>query len=927
MLTTTPPPHLLSNNKTIIRLVLIILFLGLSAYQGIAQGNYQITGKVYDTGVSQWAEAAGVRLLTAKDSTLVKGVTTNAKGEFTLSGLKRGQYNLIVTFVGYEPYKKVITLNEQKKVNVGTICIKPNATALAAVEVTAQARPIIIKQDTVEFNAGSFKVQEGAKVEELLRQLPGVEVDADGNITYNGETIEKIEMDGRDFFASDPTMATRNLPSLMVDKVQVVDKKSDETRLTGMDDGTRTKILNLKIKPEMKKGGFLNLNSGYGTLNRYNLDFMGVYFHKDHRLTATGRLDNISGIRRNNGDRITRNLGLNYDTAVKDKLQLTVEGNYNGNTDHRNGKRKVESLLGDNKSNINNNTYNDTSKQDDISFNSRIQWTPDTLTSIYITPDFSFSKGSSLSQSHFITTNELGDTINSGNSSSSTNNSTISGNISVDARRRLNSQGRQIYLGLRGAFNQEKTLGYNNSQTLISNIGLATPENINQQRIGNNNAKNFSLNASYTEPLSKNWFLQLNYRLSMQSRNNDQQAYDADNKGEYTILSTDYSKGSVNQNRTQRIGIQAKYTTPKHQMYVGFDAIPTYTHTQSTIANETVYDRERSVWNYAPSVRFFSRPTDSLFINVRYRGNTSQPSLQQLNPALYIQSPLHTTQGNPDLLPAFSHNLNFDVNIGKPSLRTNIGLRANIRYTNNAVVEKRSINNLTGKTHTTYENVSGLLNGDIGIMGNTGIGNTPLNLFFFSQIGYNISKAFINENLNTSYSLTPMIAPTLSWNASNFTVSLGGHIAWGKVRNSIAENLNRNTLDYSVRNYVNLNLPWNIYLSSNLDFSSRKGYGTDADKNYTLWDTTIGKSFGTDRSISLELSVYDILGQRSAYHRNITASTITDTQINNITTYALLTLRVNLNKFGDSTPPKKQRWKPNRRRGPMGGGMPPRRIR
>ena len=229
----------------------LTLLLLPTAYAQTSSG--EIKGRVYDEEQKEWMTAASVRLLSASDSTLVQGVMTDKQGHFRLSVSTPGSYLVDISFIGYTPYSKAVSIGKSTKVDLGKIKLSPTATALSELKVVGQSSPVTIKKDTVQFSAGAFKVRPGASVEELLRRIPGIEVDAEGNITYNGESIERVELDGRDIFSSDPTMATKNLPADLIKNVQVVDKKSEQTRLTGMDDGEKTKILNLNVKEELKK--------------------------------------------------------------------------------------------------------------------------------------------------------------------------------------------------------------------------------------------------------------------------------------------------------------------------------------------------------------------------------------------------------------------------------------------------------------------------------------------------------------------------------------------------------------------------------------------------------------------------------------------------------------------------------------------------
>lgn len=269
---------------------------------------YSIKGVVYEEATEETIVGAGVRLLHQADSLYVAGSSTGTKGQFSLANIAPGKYLLHISFLGMEPYYKEVEV-VNKSVNLGKIHLSESVTRLGVLEVRGQATPMTVKQDTIQFNAAAFKMRQGASLEELLRRIPGMEIDEDGKITYNGEAIERIEMDGRSFFGNDPQMATRNLPSDMIKNLQVVDKKSDEARLTGMSDGEKVKVLNLEIKEDKKRGLISNLSAGYGTQQRYTANALVNLFNHDARYTIIGELNNIDGVRRGRGEETTRRIG------------------------------------------------------------------------------------------------------------------------------------------------------------------------------------------------------------------------------------------------------------------------------------------------------------------------------------------------------------------------------------------------------------------------------------------------------------------------------------------------------------------------------------------------------------------------------------------------------------------------------------------
>lgn len=880
------------------RLLLIVMPL-IFPFVALAQSadGLELSGKILDAATDEPMSVVTVRLVKKADGKLVKGATTDVSGGFAMTGLPAGDYRLIISFVGYNNIESDISLAKVKKTNLGTLKMFPNTTALKGVDVTGRLRSIVLKQDTVEFNAGAFKVRSGSNVEELLKKLPGVEVDAEGNITYNGERIEKIEVDGRNFFSNDPKMTTRNLPSLMVDKVQVVDKQSDESILTGMDDGSRTKVLNLSIKPDMKKGLVANVNGGYGTQKRYAGDMMVNFFDKNARYSLLGNFNNTEGVLAGEGDRDARRIGFNYETSVDKKFEMVSEIRYDGENNNKSGTVVRENLLGQGKRNIYNEDYMDLTRRNDISGITRIEWKPDTMTTIYFTPELSWSRSSTESVQSFETHNQDNVLINKGASRRTNDNTDMSALAEVHFSRNLNTKGRHLYLGLEGRLNQSDGLGSNLVSTDFSQAGKED-EKIDQSLNSDGKSGRFVLRSSYIEPLSRLWALQVNYRLEAQYRKSLREAYNKDANGEYTILDEVYTRGSTSSFQNHSLGLNLRYKVDRSHITFGMDARPSLATTVSTIGNKEVFNKSRVVWNYAPSVRIEYRKSDSISFNLRYNGRTAHASMEQLNPAVVINSPLNKVVGNPDLLPSFSHSVRFMGNYNSPQKKQSFGIMGRLSFTDNAIVDRRTVDPETGAVQTTYENVSGVGGLGFGFMGSLPFGRTGWSFFLSGRGVYEKTKAYINDDLNIAHILTPTLSPKLTWKGDNLSISFGARGQWNKVTNSVATNLDRTATDYALINEINWSLPWGIELTSNVEYTQKRGYSQELDTNICLWDMSLGKSFLKGNAATLEISVFDILGQRNSFSRMITSTSITDRTINNINTYGLVTFKYRFNSFG-----------------------------
>ena len=292
-----------------------------------------VTGLVKDQAGEPMIEAT-IRLLAAKDSSFIKGVTTNLDGKYTIQGVKKGSYIVQASYIGYDNAYSNITVGSNN-VKVTPLVMKESSIMLKEAVVTGVKTEITVKEDTIEYNAGSYKTQPNAVMEDLLKKLPGVEIDSDGKITAGGKEVKKILVDGKEFFADDPKVASKNLPVEMINKLQVIDRKSDLARLTGVDDGEEETVINLSVKPEMKNGYFGVVNAGYGTDDRYAADFNINRMWRSNQLTLLGNFNNVNqlGFTDSNGNRFRRfgggngittsqSLGLNFNVGREDETSI-----------------------------------------------------------------------------------------------------------------------------------------------------------------------------------------------------------------------------------------------------------------------------------------------------------------------------------------------------------------------------------------------------------------------------------------------------------------------------------------------------------------------------------------------------------------------------------------------------------------------------
>lgn len=892
-------------------LVLMTLFVSVGA---LAQSTYSIKGRVYERESEETVVGASVRLLQRADSLFVKGVTTSVSGDFVLSGVVPGKYILHIGFMGFEPLYKEIEVID-KAVEIGKLYLSEAVTRLGVLEVMGQAPPMTVKPDTIQFNASAFRMRQGASLEELLRRIPGMEIDDDGQITYNGEVIERIEMDGRSFFGNDPQMATRNLPSDMIKNVQVVDKKSDESRLTGMNDGEEIKVLNLEIKEDKKRGLIANLSGGYGTEERYNGNALINLFNGDARYTIIGELNNIDGVRRGRGDEMTRRVGGNYDDSLlAGQLKVTAEGFYNSRDFVSHGTSHTTQLLGGDRSNREEQQYRNFNRTESANANARVEWIPNEQTMWLFLPSIKWNWGRSDNRSSFESFNHLGELINKGESQVLDRSKGYDIEGSLHFRHTFNELGRNLYARLTYQFNGSESEGKHLSETQFVQQLSSTLRD--QQQLSSERGASGRLRLAYLEPFTKLWALQMIYELSYARRESDKRAYNKGSDDSYSELDPLYSRGSRNEYLTQRIMARIRYTFgERSHFYVGMSLDPTYTHTVSSQGSEVTFDRERKVWIFSPTAILDYRPSKEMQLRIRYNGRTRQPSMSQLNPATVVLSPLAQVQGNPDLRPAFMHDVWGTFNLNRRVQRQNVNIMAGWDYTLNAVAPIETIDTSTGMRQTTYHNISGNQSLMAGFMLSSPIGgpSSKWQSFTYGRIRYSQEKSYVNDAQNRADVWRPMLSQRITWTSPWLQVTAGGWAMMQQIANSFATDRDSRTWDYNAYGEAVVTLPFDLSITTRLTYQDAVGYQDQLKRHFWLLDATLNWSFLKGKNATLQLSGYDLLRQRTTFSRQLTTNRIVDSQINSITSYVMLTLSYRFNNMGGEVSAKGLQYDRSRR--------------
>ncbi len=661
-----------------------------------------------------------------KDKPL-KYALSDDKGRVTLESVSKGTYTFKAELLGYKAYSATVKM-ESKAVDLGTIKMSVDTEQLDAASVSAVGNPMIVKKDTIEFNASSFKTTDNDVLEDLLKKLPGVEVSEDGSVTVNGESISKITIDGKTFFLNDPQLATKNIPAKMVNKLKVIQKKSEQAEFTGIDDGEEETVIDLSVQPGMMKGLFGNVSAGAGydlpsqdgvksdvryqgnafigrftdnsqislilngnnTNNRGSSNFSGNMMRGMMGGGGMGRGQGGWG----GGNGITTSYmgGLNGAWTLFDD-KMNVGGNYLYNaSDNDVEESSVKTTYLNDYNLLYNSSGISNTHSDGHRFGLRLEHKFSENTSILFEPSVNFGTGH-YSQSSKDSTyrDDLAGNITKLNdafteNSGSNRNASASGFLLF--RQRLGIPGRTMTAMVNFNLSNNVLDGLNNNGTTSYDSGSALSEQVKQSF--NNNQKSYSVwgDLTYTEPLGNHFYVEANYSYNWSRSSSEKQTYDLLNGGE---LDYNYSNKIINENVRQEIGVNALYQDKRFRAQVGFAAMPTKTYNSTTRYNSadgsyTPQEYSDFRWNFSPQAMMFMDVNDNFNWRLFYRGESSQPSTSQLMPVPDNSDPLNVSFGNPTLTPYFSHNLRGDLRYSNKERYTSFNMRFSGGFTQNPIV-------------------------------------------------------------------------------------------------------------------------------------------------------------------------------------------------------------------------------------------------
>lgn len=919
-------------NKIKIIVGLIVTILLSNSYISNAQ-NITIEGTVMDSTIKKPLNYATISLANAKDSSLISFTRANDAGFFQIKNVPSGKFLISISYVGYQHAWIAVKAGTTAVLSLGNIYLQNTAT-MSSVTVTARRPPVVINGDSIEFNSENFKTQPNAVVEDMLKKMPGIEVDKSGAITVNGKSVSKVYVNGKEFFTGDPKMATRNLAADAVDKIQIYDKKSDQAMFTGIDDGNEETAINIKTKKDRKQSTFGKVGSGFGTpgrfdgqgnVNRINNDeqysVIATANNVNKQNFSTGDIANFSGagggrggggitINFSGGDggtdansrgiAETYSLGGNYSNILNDK-KMDFNANANGSdvSRYNTSNSFTQNLIPGNNFNRTSNSVSDSRNQQQR-FNATIDNKVSETFSFKYTPSVSVQHNTSNSESTTSTFLPDGTPTNgTATRASSVSDATNISNTLL-LRKKFAKKGRTISSTITQGYNESLANGSQFTDQLFYNFGILTKDSIlDQQNKRKGLTQTYSTNIVYTEPISKKSLLEFNAYINKNNSSTSRKVFDKNSgNNQYDILNNRLTNEFSSEYTYAGGGMNYRLNQKKYNFSTGFSIQNAMLNGINNSANTKINQEFKDI---LPSAMFQYNFSQTKNLNFNYRTSTNQPSLTQLQPVLDQSNINNQTIGNPNLKRTYNHNLNLRFFSTKVLAQRNFFALINAQFADNSIVNYDSVLP-TRQILSKPVNVNGIYRVNATLNYGFGIKKLFSRINFGFNTGYNNNVNYANGILNTTIikSFWPSITYTFSLDEI-MDLNISARHNYNTTDNAINKSLNTNyvTRTYSADlvNYI----PGGIVLNQSLNYVINEGRAPGFNTAVPIWNASLSKFFLKNKRAELKLSAFDLLNRNVGVSRNVTQNQIVDQSYNVINQYFLIGFTYSLQKSGLST--------------------------
>lgn len=928
------------------KLLVSCLLLGFIAFASQAQSKLTIRGVVKDT-TNNPLDYTSVLLLSPKDSALVTYTLTNEDGEFQFKNVERQPLLIKATYMGYLPVQKELVLPETGDLDVDEIQLMPILQELYEVVVKAAKAPLMMRGDTLEYDASKFKVPPGATLEELLRKLPGIQIDKDGNIVAQGEQVQKVTVDGRRFFGGNTKMATQNLNAESVSKLQLYDDKSEQSKLTGVEDGVKEKTLNVELKEDARKGGFGKLSAALGTDGRWTANASFNKFDKVNQFSVIGYGNNVN------------QSGLSWDDLQEFKgsgaFQFGDTGDFGFNGSG--GSNYISFSGGDNeesfeipfnnlnsgysnnqaigvnynylkdKKDFNSNYFFSRSDQSMESFNSRTNFLQDNTS--FTSTDQSSQNNmaghhrvnlrfqNELDSANTITINVKGrlSSLNTYLAShqelirSSTEQSQMDRNNSSDKwsgafqgtaiyRHKFKKNGRNFAASISDTYSKADQNGVQKS--VVDLMNSTDPNtyfrNLDQLNQALNGANLIKSSLLFVEPIKKIFFWETFYNFSQSQSETNRQVYDVESS-DTQELNPDLSRFFENTITYNRFGSSIRYANKGSNLSLGLAASNYQLNGQfSVLKDSEILGRvNKSYLNFTPNLTYSKTMKGNKRLSAGYNMGVNPPSISDLQPYKDISNPLYIREGNPDLEPQVSHSFNTGYSMYDPISFINLRVSFNSTFYQNQVVQNQTIDPETFVTTYKAGNVSGgqRFNPYLGF--GFPIVKTKASAYVYANPSYTKSLALINSvetetqtngnNFGLNLNLTP-----LEW----FSLYTGSSFRLSKTKYEQNPSRNQDIINWSAYSNMNIKFPKDFYLDVKFNYNRYKNESFGFDQEVPILNAFVYKLLGKAKKWEVRLSAYDVFKQNQTISQYAGQNYVSTGRIETLSRYFLLGVTYNM---------------------------------
>ncbi len=901
-----------------------------------------IKGVVRDSTNAE-AGYATVMLLNTKDSTLVNFTTTNDKGVFSFSAVRNMPYLLKISHISYIPHQEMLQPSATEVNDLGVIIMKPISQALMEVVIKAAKAPLRIRGDTIEYDATTFKVPPGSTVEDLLRRLPGIDVDAEGNISTQGKDVKRVYVDGKTFFGDDPKSVTKNLDAEAISKVQVFDEKSEQTKLTGVDDGTKEKAMNLGLKEEYKKGSFGKATVAGGTSERWALRGNYNRFNEKNQLSFIGYGNNINQAGVNwedygefkgqntfndydNGDfgfggggrgyyvfmdggmgmgsdrrgySKSYGAGVNYNFDNK-KTKYNASYFYNQTSQDLDQYTNKSTFLTEG-SVLNNDTVNQSNFYGNHSIGTRFEHDIDSNNKIIAKVNVKFSNSNNTNyQVQRFTTGELAP-INNLISDNSTDLGSWSLGTAAIYRHRFLKAGRSFAL----------SAGYNTSHNStadsllsINQFFTATTftEQIRQLKDRATDATEIKSSALYTEPITKKWYWETFYNFSLSGNEANRQVKSLPEENRIDSVSV-YSDNSTLYNR---LGSSIRYSNNGFNAMAGIALQQlklngSYLQDEDMPFLDSVPDIKRTYKNWVPNISINYQLPNNMYLSLDYSYNVDEPSVSDLAPVPNSSNRNFLVLGNPDLKPARSHSVSFSYNYWNPASFANIGLFSTASLSEDRIVYNQWIKTVQGvglQTITKPDNISDGKDLSVGLWSNVPIIKTKFSVGVDGSFNIGESASFVNDirndnkNTGVDFGLNFDITPS-----TKFILDLRGSLGFNKMSYSIQKDQDQNIQNHGVYASLKWQFINKTFLETSYNYTVYINDRWNFDRRIPIWNASVRRIIGEKNRFEARLAAFDIFNKRVSITQTATSNYVLQSIAPTLARYFMLSISYNLRGY------------------------------